>query len=263
MDYKSYEDLPRRALISSAQKTGLKTREKKLESYGIMARIKSTNRWLLVRTRNSAALSFILHGAYQPVHLRKLLYGLTINELTTLQDIVTSGSEDHFSDYYYSVFQNHSHTDYSYKRLMDMRDDIMNFDEENSMCQDTSFSFPKGRRNLREDTIATASREFYEETGVTMNTVIHTPVSYTVKGHSDRIYNIKCWISEYEKEIYLDDFNPIDTKEIAERQWVEIDPLDIRDHKGLRGEGKLSSGKIVVLENSVFELIRESIRLGL
>jgi ADP-ribose pyrophosphatase YjhB (NUDIX family) len=263
MDCKSYEDLPRRTMISSAQRMGLNRGEKKLESYGIMARIKGTNRWLLVRTRNSAALSFILHGAYQPVHLRKLLYGLAINELTTLQDIVTSGSEDHFSDYYYSVFQNHIRTDYSYKRLMDMRLQIMNFDDDAFMSRETSFSFPKGRRNYREDTISTASREFYEETGITANPVIHTPVSYSIRGHSDRIYNIKCWISEYEKEIYLDEFTQMDTKEITERQWVEIDPEMIRDENGLKGNGKLSSGKIVTLENSVFELINESIRLGL
>lgn len=254
MEYKSYSDLPRRSIISSAQKSGLRSKDKKLESYGIMARVKDTNKWLMVRTRNSTSLIFILYGAYQPVHFERLLLGLTKDELNKLREIVISGKHETFIDYFYDIFTNHGQTEYAFTRLMDMKEDILLFDKE--LPDKTPYSFPKGRRNPREEVLVTAMREFYEETGIVLKgNIINTPISYSILGYCDRIYNIKCWISEYNKIIYMDGFDPIDTKEIIERRWIDIDPNLIKGDKYMDEE--------VQIESISIQLIKECINLRL
>jgi ADP-ribose pyrophosphatase YjhB (NUDIX family) len=259
MDYKRYADLPRRVVISSPQKSGLRTREKKLISYGIMARVKDTNTWLMVKNRHSHALIFILYGAYQPVHLDELLASLTKNEHDSLKNIIINGLNV-YMEYFKSVFNVNCSSVYGYYRLMDMDEEIVEYDKE--LSNNVQFSFPKGRRNPREDTIVTACRELYEETGLKeTGAIIPTPISHTVEGLAGRHYTVKCWISEYNKIIPLEGITPIDVNEISDKDWININidvnsPLDCK-HYGYRGLEK------VEIDNFSIKLIREAIKQGM
>lgn len=241
MDYKRYADLPQRIIVSSQQKSGLKTREKKLVAYGIMGKVKGTNKWLMVRNRNTAAFSFLLYGAYQPIHLENLLESLTSSELLYIKKIVLGGI-DIYNQIFRETFNHSPNSAYAYYRLDDFDEYILDFEAD--LPDETPYSFPKGRRNPKEDTIVTAWRELYEETGVEeMGSVIPTPVCYTVEGLAGRNYTAKCWLAEYDREIPLEGITPIDTNEIAGKDWIEIDisSLDINSTKnyGVIGEKKV------------------------
>ena len=218
-----YQSLPRRTIVKSNQR-GYGVKGKKITTYGIMAKIKGDNMWLMIRNRHSAALTYILHGGYQPVHITELLEKMSMGELNFIKVILNCGTIDKFKEGYKSTFGTYPLSEYAFVRMMDLKKEIISFDGTN-LPSKPPFSFPKGKRNPKEDTIITATREFYEETGVKETGKIDvTPIIYEKCGLAGRQYTIKCWVSVYDDIIPLEGIPIIDKEEILEKAWVYFDP---------------------------------------
>lgn len=219
-NYLEYKDLPRRSIIRTVQKSGDQNRE--IKTYGVISRVKAENKWLLVRTRHTAAISYLLHGAYQPVHFENLLKSLTLKELTLIQSI--NNFKD-FSNVYTLIFNSNVRGNYGYTRLMDLKEELQVYEFVGELF-DTVFSIPKGRKIQEESSQDTALREFYEETGITANSgkLSKTPIIVETTGFADRKYSIELWGFVLQREIDLTTINYPDKREIIERKWIELDP---------------------------------------
>lgn len=240
MDTLRYSDLPRRRVFNGSFK------KKTLTSYGIMAFAKDTKRWLMVRSNHSFGLAYLLFGAYRPVDIDKILSTLTKTELNRTQSIVSlfNGEDDDviisrglYDDLYieYTGIKNTADVKkYGYCRMCDLRDEILEYDETN-LEDENAYAFPKGRQKYREDTIVSATREFFEETGISVTGSVNpTPITVSDTTFPEKQYTIKCWVYLLEKEIDLSKHDIIDTKEIKDRKWVEI-PITIEN----KGKGNI------------------------
>lgn len=261
-----YRDLPRRTIID--QSVDAKGKERGVYTYGIMATVKGTNLWLMVRIRHSSAYSYILHGSYQPVHLPNLLSSITRSEYDSLVAIIQSKSPmETFTEFYKTTFApNSPASDYACQRLLDVTDDIIGYDGVEDLPQRCNYSFPKGRKTPTEkDPIVAAKREFHEETGVRDEGKLSSDfVEYNTVGHGGRYYAIRCWVMEFDSIIDLSKVEPIDVDEISECAWIEYDvrtePRALATPYPL---AKSMNGEVVRVEREVMHLFREAERKSL
>ena len=86
------------------------------------------------------------------------------------------------------------------------------------------YSFPKGKRNKNEDTLTTAKRELYEETGIREEDIEILPnrwyLEYLPKTGKPHIIYYLCYLKN--TDVVL---NPIDTKEIVSANWFKPDEI--------------------------------------
>lgn len=225
-EYIFYKDLPRRSIIKTIQKEGDSCR--KINTYGVLAKTKD-NKWCLVRTRHTAAISYILHGAYQPVHFSSLLKAISRKELNLLKSIETL--ED-FKEVYRKIFNCECRGEYAYLRLSDLKEELYLDDIPNilkptiEIPEDTLFTIPKGRRISEENTRDTALREFYEETGLTgaNGKLSENSILVETTGFADRRYSIEIWGLSLNSEFDLNDIPYPDKREIVERKFIQFNP---------------------------------------
>lgn len=213
---KRYADIPRRTIISSPFV------DRPITSYGILAIAKKTGRSLLVQSNYSLGLSYLMHGYYQPVHFQRIKHYLTKDEANMLKRIVFNEDNELFNQQYYQMYHRMPPNDYSYQRLLDLKDDILDLDS--TICLDqVLYGIPKGRLNPKEDTIIAAIREFKEETGIKIvNNINPEPYVYKTPGVAGGTYQLKCWIYEVDDEIDLNQTEITDTHEICHRKWVMV-----------------------------------------
>lgn len=222
MSSKDYADLPRRVIITSSH------REKKINSYGIIAYAKDTDRWLLIQCNYNPGLTYILYGAYRPAYIQTILLNLQLEEINTIKEIVRASDEDGrrlFVDYFKKHFLNEPTSLYAYDRLMDLKDEIINFSTEGNL-ESSTYGIPKGRARYREEPFDAACREFIEETGISVedaSCVLDETIFIENSGISGRRYNVQCWICIFDTQPVLEKFQVYDTDEIKSRGWVKLD----------------------------------------
>lgn len=255
--YKDYKDLPRRSIIKTVQRDGDLYR--KIHTFGVLAKINGTNKWLLVRTRHTAAISYLLHGAYQPVHFSSLLKSITLRELKLLRSIETF--ED-FRAVYRKIFECECRSNYGYIRLLDLKEELYFDDVTDNQPDDTLFSIPKGRRILDENSKLTALREFYEETGFTTGDGVLSEKSiiFETTGLADRRYSIEIWGLTLKEDADLSKVPYPDKREIVERKFIEIDP-DKYPKATVGQHLKSDSGEL--LDRETIMLIKKVVKAGL
>jgi len=262
----TYRTLPRRTVID--QSMDLKNKNNGVFTYGIMATVPGTSAWIMVRIRHSSAYSYILHGSYQPVHLHDLLRSITLNEYNTLVDIVSSDNPmETFTKWYKLTFvPNSPYSDYACTRLLDVKEDILEFEHMDELPESCNYSFPKGRKAIGEkEALDAALREFHEETGIQEEgTVLPEYVEYETIGHGGRYYSIRCWIMHFDKLIDLQGVDPIDTAEISKCEWIKYDvQVQPRALSTLYPIGQTLDGKNVRMEREVMYLTQSAAKKGL
>lgn len=220
MDGVSYDQLPQRKIIQAHFE------RKKIFSYGIMAYAKDTKRWLMIQPNHTFGLTMLLFGAYRPVYLEDILSNMTKPEVLKIREIVAEPSsrkaEELFEDLYMEYTGLMPPSYYSLHRMRDHARFILVFDI-NTLAEHQPFGFPKGKQKQGEDTIVSAAREFYEETGLKVtDSIIPQPVEYSDKRSLDRSYIAKCWIYILNEEVDLDKYEIIDKKEVKSREWVQV-----------------------------------------
>lgn len=213
---KRYSDIPRRKIISSP------FADRPITSYGILAIAKKTGRCLLVQSNHSLGMAYLMHGYYQPTHFNSIKHYLTKQEADTLKKIVFNEDLELFTNQYRTMYHRDPPNNYSYQRLLDLKDDILEIDT--TTCLDgVLYGIPKGRLNPKEDTIIAAIREFREETGIKIVSNINPePYVYKTPGVAGGTYQLKCWIYELEDEVDLNTVEITDKQEICHRMWVTI-----------------------------------------
>lgn len=262
--YPDYSSLPRRMIITSSH------REKKINSYGILAYAKDTKRWLLVQCNYSPGMNYILYGAYRPVYLESLLLNLNQEELSIIKSIV--GPDDpeegleRFESYYEKELGKPLKTRYPFDRLMDLKKEIMGFggETESQNPETTPFGVPKGRAKYKEEPLTAAIREFAEETGLEIETPSHNESVYVENpGLTGKRYRIKCWIHVFEEEPDLSAYKEFDTMEIKSREWVTIEDDDLPNSFILSTypTAKTKTGKSIYLDYESVMLIKQAITI--
>lgn len=167
-------------------------------------------------------MAYLIHGYYQPVHFNQIKYYLTKEETTILKRIVSDEDIELFQQQYHKMYHRDPPSLYSYHRLLDLKDDILELDIKYQL-DSVLYGIPKGRINPKEDSILAAIREFKEETGISIITNINPePITYQTEGVAGGIYQLKCWIYEVDSEIDLNETKVGDTREISNRTWVKI-----------------------------------------
>lgn len=210
-----YKDLPRRTIITSP------FNEKPITSYGIAVIARDTKRCLLVQSNYSIGISYLFHGFYKPVHFDKIKSYITKSEIKILKDIVSSNNIEIFNEQYKKIYNKYPSSTYSYDRLIDIKDDIIEIDS-NTLLDNVLFGVPKGRNMYREKSDDTATREFNEETGFTINNLSKYPYKYVTPGIAGNNYELNCWIHVIDKEFDLNEEEVKDKNEICNRIWSKI-----------------------------------------
>ena len=258
-----YSDLPRRVIITSSH------REKKINSYGILAYAKDTNRWLLIQCNYNPGLTYILYGAYRPAYIQTILLNLQLEEINSIKDIVNCENYDQgldlFTEYFKKHFLNEPTSSYAYDRLLDLKDEILEFSTESNLIS-SPYGVPKGRSRYKEEPFKAACREFKEETGIEISSASHVldgTVYIENPGISGRRYNIMCWVCIFETQPPLDDFEVYDTDEIRSREWVKLD-LDSIPNSFVLSKypvGKIMDDEEVFIDYEAIDLCKQAYAL--
>lgn len=122
-------------------------------------------------------------------------------------------------------------------------------DNTKSEYDETEWGFPKGRRNINEDDLNCALREFKEETGIPLKNIRICrnikPLEEIYTGSNKIRYKHIYWIATYIPEdnlnqdySYYDPLNKIQAKEVKDVQWFNYKEAQekIRDHNIERKE---------------------------
>jgi len=241
----TYQDLPHRLIINSP------FCEKPLVSYGVIAYCQETNRWLLVKRRHSPEEITMMRGSYRNSEIPRLLKGKSKEELdrdrSSLQD------ESHFRNRFISTIGS---------SIKDLHYALIRFNEAKHIIQDhiittegestTGWLFPKGRLyTIYETPHRCALREFHEDTGISISPkgsspyethlVSTKPLIETFRAVNGRIYETRCWVYVFNKEITPPPIIDLDTPgEIGDRRWVsEVEAFNL-----------LSPGKYQLLQSA-------------
>lgn len=196
-------------------------------SYGIILKATDTNNILMVRRQHSFSLIYVLRGDFMGYNLANYLTLLTKSELNKLK--VSLNSFDTFEALLEETFGPQEtyrqgagvyETDLIvYQRLLDAKDLIISTTH-NSI--ETEWYFPKGRPIPEDDSeLATALREFTEETGIASDLVTLTGAKVWDKrtALNGRQYENLLFPAICEQEL---DVSKHQNKEIAECRWFPV-----------------------------------------
>lgn len=258
----SYADLPRRVIITSPH------REKKINSYGIIAYAKDTNKWLLIQCNYNPGLTYILYGAYRPAYIQTILLNLQLDEINAIKGVVSASVDEGkvlFVELFKKHFLNEPTNLYAYDRLIDLKDEIINFSSESNLTT-SLYGIPKGRSRYREQPFDAACREFKEETGISVNTasyILEDTVFIENSGISGRRYNICCWVCIFDNQPLLEEFEVYDTDEIKSREWVKLD-LDSIPNSFIISKypkGTIKDGETIYVDYEAVDMCKQSYTL--
>jgi len=110
-----------------------------------------------------------------------------------------------------------------------------------SVYSETEWGFPKGRRNINEDDISCAIREFREETGISGKSIRLCqdikPCEEIFSGTNKVRYKHVYYIAKY-NTFFMESFNKQPCKEIKDARWFSFPEAlnNIRDHNVERKE---------------------------
>lgn len=204
-------------------------------SYGVIAWCKSTNKWLLVRSKYSYAFMNYLNASYRKADVPVLIQSMTNEEISIIRQLYHN--QVRWEDVYHGF-----HSDEVYRRYKQSRDWVRPYlNYEGTIA--TPWTYPKGRIEPDETPIECAIREFQEETGLNILGVCVEPYPITEKyiSFNHVTYETKCWLHVFETEPDWRDIQPEIEDEIAERKWMSAE----------EAKNCLSTSKIGMLEKAI------------
>lgn len=210
----SYQSLPRRVVVASPFS------KKEVVSCGIICKCLQTERYIMVQARFTSACKYLILGLYRPVHFEKLLQYCSKQEVFRFQEFVRLNNYCGFMEFAKRIIPNRYNLDYSFQRLIDLKEELMDFDTKNNIPEPV-FTFPRGGIKPQESRMDAALREFKEETGITCpGGVEDPPIHHYEEGLAGRNYHMQCWKTSVEEEIELSEDQK--NNEIAKCAWVTI-----------------------------------------
>ena len=241
MDYtSSYTSLPGRTILSSP------FLDRALVSYGIIAYAEDTGRWLLVNRQHSPEFIILIRGSYRFSELDHLLAGLTVKELSKLKGVLgcSLDREQAFAALFKQTIDGSPKDkdwQYAWTRFQESFSYLQQAVQNLTGKEFTEWLWPKGRLSSNSEMpYRCAIREFSEETGIQIrltgngelklanddssSSVIclnNTPLIESFRGTNGRIYETRCWVIVFSKEIPVT--NIVESNrpsEIGARKWV-------------------------------------------
>lgn len=213
-------------------------RQRRFVSYGIIAYAKSTERFLLVQRRYSTNYFTLLRGAYRRSNIAKLVAGMCVSELQIIRRIIYRQANIYdVLRIVCSVVGDHN---YAAMRFENHENDILHFVNKALADRDTQeypeWLFPKGKSEKHENSIDTAFREFYEETGVAIadnqkQVINQHPIVNHYQADNDFVYETRYWIVLFDEEIPVP--SKLQSYEVVSRAWKSRDEIEtlVRPHQ--------------------------------
>lgn len=198
-------------------------------SYGFIVRALNTNRWLLVRRLYTVEYQLIMRGSFRIGNLPSLLNCLSSEEREILGSCCYEGKPN--VGLIHLVIQKifpkaDSHDkNYSLIRLQEAAPIIHSILSSRSDTGSNEWLWPKGQQRLGEEKIKCAIREFHEEVGHELPTILRNasfqPREKIVTS-TGRQFESTYWICLIAEEFPLTQPESSET-EIGERRWVSDD----------------------------------------
>ena len=207
-----------------------------------------TNRWLLVNRQQSPEFIITIRGSYRISDISRLVNGYSVSEVQQIRELIKehANGNDKLTEAYRKIFKatvDGSSKDFIYA-LTRFRETASIF-EKNMLTivgkQGTEWLWPKGRlHTTSEIPYRCAIREFSEETGIPLRLgttgglrivtpdggfppycVSPVPIVESFRGTNGRIYETRCWLIVFPKEIAVPPvLNESRPTEIGARKWV-------------------------------------------
>tara|TARA_B110000091_G_scaffold209971_1_gene252010 strand:- start:683 stop:1564 length:882 start_codon:yes stop_codon:yes gene_type:complete len=250
----------------------IKTCNYPITSYGILCYIVKDNniKYLMIQRKDSLCYIEFMRGFYE---LDNIPYLFTLFKYITINEKIRILNNDF--DYLWNLlWENYTISkfkkDYgiSKAKFNKLKNGLINNNEvidfnylikktENDTFEETEMEFPKGRRNLNENNITTALREFEEESGLScknirvINNKSYEEVYIAVNNIRYRhIYFIaKCNTKDYKLiENLFNPNNKIQIKEVINVKWFTYDEV-LNNIRGIYLERKELFKRIVRIIN--------------
>ena len=187
-------------------------------------------KYLMIRRKHSLGYSDFIRGKYM---LENLQYLMKLIDLMTIKEKKMILEMD-FPDlwkYLWECDRKHEYDD-SIEKFTKLRTGFTNKGEKLTLLKliersttswlEPEWGFPKGRRNIREDNLSCAIREFSEETGLAKDDheiIGLDPVNETFIGTNEVRYKFIYYISQTDKDPILDNNNEFQQAEIGNLGW--------------------------------------------
>lgn len=202
-----------------------------ITSYGIILfRIFNEElQYLMIRRKNSFGYIDFIKGQYSEnnlEYLQKLFDEMSVEEkeLIQLNDDFDILWRRMWEDNVKSGIFNHSKQKFIHLKTTGIIQTLI--DNSSTKWIETEWEFPKGRRNYMEKDLECALREFQEETGIIMNSIILIenllPFEEIFVGTNDKIYKNKYFLASIDKNSNnLEEFN-FQVSEVSKIEWKTI-----------------------------------------
>ena len=211
-----YSQLPDRYIVN---RTPIK--KKPHISYGIMLYSIPDDSWLLVRSKYSYAFNLFMSGMYRKSELELIVSNMTKNELTILKDLCLGSIKwnELYDGYFYSN---------SYERFLHVKSKLRSLlQQQTTLNEKTTWTFPKGRLENKENPFQCAVREFEEETGLnlySLQPILQSQYAFSENylSFDNEYYRTDCWF--FTVNSHIPNLPPVeDDREISERIWMKTD----------------------------------------
>lgn len=246
-DY-SYKNLPRRLVIKS------ENNDDTIVSCGVIC-FDQRGYCLLVQGRSSYSLSYLLYGAYRPVHISSILTNLTLEEVKNIKSIVSSKNLEEYYHYFETSLGRKAQDDYGFVRLLDLSEEIEAYNPKINHLE-VPFGIPKGRPNKDEKLKTCAVREFIEETGINILEDQLSENNWKIEGPclNGKRYIFYCWKTVIEN-VKLSDCRVFDTVEINERKWINVKHLPPSYNLNSIPKGEDVEGNLIEIDHDTIKIM--------
>ena len=210
-----------------------------ITSYGIIASRdnEGKNEYLIMCRKDSLGYVDFLRGKY-PIYNKEYIKNL-IDEMTLeeKQNILTlefselwnklwgnttivqyRSEEKHSSNKFYQIKRGIKLSNFESYNLQSL------IDESETSWTTPEWGFPKGRRNYGEKDLQASTREWYEETGISLNKlhIIHNIVPYEecFIGSNYKSYKHKYYLAVIKEDVSINNYQKT---EVSQLKWVDFD----------------------------------------
>jgi ADP-ribose pyrophosphatase YjhB (NUDIX family) len=190
-------------------------------------------KFLFIQRKDTMGYIDLMRGKYpENIDEKNRLMKIYINEMTVQEKIKIKGMsfDDQWKVLWNSTSKSYINEYKNAKRKFDLLDLEKLIPNTESDYTFSEISFPKGRKNMREQNINCAQREFYEETGYRYNDYIliknYKPVEELFIGTNNVEYKHVYYLSKFKSDIYppiLDSFNKLQASEVKSINWLSYD----------------------------------------